>query len=96
MSAGDRPTSGVSYEVLHQRARELIDAGALPVGDPCYMYGGWGIGRNCELCGAPVTSKEIEYELEFETANEQPTRKFLLCLHLGCHAIWDYERKRSR
>lgn len=96
MTAEDTPAGGMSYEVLHQRARELIDSGVLPAGDPRYVYGGYGIGRSCQLCGATITNREVEYELEFVAANEYPTKKFLVCLHLGCHAVWDYERKRDR
>jgi hypothetical protein len=94
MPGEDRPTGRLSYELLHQRAREFLTAGVLPRDDPRQTYGGYGTGRHCQLCEAPITAQEVEYELEFETGNEHPADKFLVCLHLGCHAIWEYERRR--
>jgi hypothetical protein len=84
----------MSYERLHRRARELIASGTLPRGAPDNIFAGYGSDRTCQLCGAAINGREIEYELEFST--ESPPVKTLLWFHLGCHAIWDYERTRTR
>jgi hypothetical protein len=84
---------GTSHERLHERARELINTGALPRQDTGPLYAGYGgAGHHCELCRSPITSKEVEYELEFGTSTVKSLRK-IIRFHLACHAIWDYERK---
>ncbi len=81
-----------AYEALHERARQLIAAGLLPMTDPARLYGGYGSNHECQLCAAPITAKEVEFELEFATS-DSASPKSILRFHLACHAIWDYERK---
>jgi hypothetical protein len=93
MSETGGQQGGTSFEHLHERARDLIDTGALPRKEPRALYGGFGgSDHHCTLCGSPITAKEVEYELEF--APEQGQRQLIVRFHLPCHAIWDYERKR--
>lgn len=93
MVSDSGPFTGPSYELLHERARELIKNGTLPQVNPSSTYGGYGTDRKCQLCAASITSKEVEYELEFTSSGERPLQKQLVWFHLACHAIWDYERK---
>ncbi len=85
---------GVSYEHLHRRARELIAAGELPRRAPDNIFAGYGADQTCALCAALINAREIEYELEFVSADATPAKR-LYWLHLACHAIWDYERART-
>lgn len=50
------------------------------------IYGGHGQGNPCALCGHPVDSSQIEYEIEWSSA-EGPRRSHF---HLAC-----YEQLRS-
>ncbi len=94
MADDSAPDRGMSYDVLHARARELISKGDLPREGSNRLYAGYGSNRSCQLCAIPISGKEIEYELEFQGSVAQPSRTRLVWFHLGCHAIWEYERKR--
>jgi len=94
MAADDIPDKGMSYEILHRRARELVAAGELPRKGPDSLYAGYGTDRVCQLCEAPINPREIEYELEFLSHADPSGARRLIWLHLACHAIWDYERTR--
>lgn len=50
------------------------------------IFGGRGEGHACDLCGAPIESSQIEYEVEWQDA--AGTRR--AHLHLAC-----YEQLRS-
>jgi len=73
---------------LRQRARERIQEGALPCGDPHLMYGGHGTGLTCSLCEHPISADEIEYELLFRT-EDGSSREYRF--HFLCHASWQLE-----
>ena len=93
MSA-ERPTAGgLHYERLHRRAQELLSTGALPRKGPTRIFGGFGSCFTCALCGAPILQSEVEYELLFESADDE---NLAYRFHLRCHQIWDYERHRAR
>jgi len=59
----------------------------LPPGGEGRIYGGHGQGTPCALCGAPINSSQIEYEVEWNSI-EGPRRSHF---HLAC-----YEQLRSR
>jgi hypothetical protein len=85
------------FEQLHLRARELISAGVLPSTAPDAMFGGIGSESVCALCGAPILPAEVLYELEYRAvgvATHSSSRR-LVCFHLTCYAIWEYERARA-
>lgn len=84
------------FEQLHRRARELISTGLLPGAAPHAMFGGFGSGAVCALCGTPILAAEVEYELEYRAVGvaSDPSPRRLIRFHLACHAIWDYERAR--
>lgn len=83
-----------SHERLRQRAWDLMSRGILPRAEPHRLYAGYGSDRPCQLCAASISSKEVEYELEFSAA-DQTSEKFVVRIHAACHLIWDDERKRS-
>lgn len=85
------------FAQLHLRARELISTGVLPGTTPDAMFGGVGSESVCALCGAPILSAEVLYELEYRAvgAATHSSSRRLIHLHLTCYAIWDYERVRA-
>ena len=66
---------------------QKIEPTNLPPGGKGRIYGGHGQGTPCALCGAPIDSSQIEYEVEWNSA-EGPQRSHF---HLAC-----YEQLRSR
>lgn len=95
MADNNDPERGVSYEVLHERARSLLANGDLPRQNCTRLYAGYGSDRMCQLCARAITSRDVEYELEFAFSAAGSTKTRLVWFHLACHAIWDYERKRE-
>lgn len=70
-----------------QRVLDAISAGRLPVDAPKHMYAGYGTGRVCMGCDAPIHAKDVEYEAEYADGR-------VYVLHLGCASLWDAERRR--
>jgi hypothetical protein len=60
----------------------------LPRGDEGRIYGGHGQGSPCALCGAPIQSSQIEYEVEWNSA-EGPRRSHF---HIACYEQLRYRR----
>ncbi len=96
MADDDDPSGPSSFQVLHDRARELVKTGYLPRSAPDNVYGGYGTDRSCQLCGLLIRQTEIEYELEFMTSVDGSSHKRVVWFHLACHAIWEYERKQLK
>jgi len=73
---------------LRTFARERIAKGELP-GVPALreralrMWGGYGTGRLCSLCGEPVQGGQIEFEVE--------SGQHSLIFHLVCQSVWQLE-----
>ena len=61
-------------------------AALLPPQGEGQIFGGRGEGHTCDLCGVPIESSQIEYEVEWRD-DAGPRRSHF---HLGC-----YERVRS-
>jgi hypothetical protein len=74
---------------LRQLARELIRQGRLPSQISPQIWGGYGSGRDCSLCGLAIPPREVEYETE--SANDGNSYRF----HLLCHATWQLECARA-
>ena len=70
---------------LRLRIRERIGNGQLPVMIPKQSSGGYGSGKTCSACDHPITSTQIEYEVEDERDGRQ------LSFHFGCHVVWQLE-----
>jgi hypothetical protein len=76
---------------LRRLARIVLENGQLPRGDPSRTWGGPGVGVPCAVCARPVTSEEIEYEVQFAHDGANPgLARFHL--HLRCFAVWELER----
>ena len=70
---------------LRMRVRELIKSGLLPLMVPQQIQGGHGSGQACAACDRPITSAQVEYEVE------DPEGDRRMHFHLGCHAAWQME-----
>jgi len=84
----DKKPGAMRFSNLHERARELLDTGALPREPAERTFAGYGDGTACLLCSSPIGPGEVEYELEFGREDKR-----IVDLHLACHAIWEYERQ---
>ena len=81
------PTEAQLQDIeLRDRIRRWIDEGRLPVLLPDKICAGYGSGSNCPACEQPITSSQIEYDVEYPS-NGTP----LLSLHLGCYVLWQIE-----
>ena len=72
--------------VLRDRIRRWIDEGRLPVLLPDRICAGYGSGSKCPACEQPITSNQIEYDVDYPS-NGTPS----LSLHLGCYVLWQIE-----
>ena len=67
------------------RICRCIDEGWLPILLAEKINAGYGSGSKCHACDQPVTSGQIEYEVE------HPRVQARLSLHLECYVIWQIE-----
>ena len=73
---------------LQRTARESLASGRLPRIHSQCIWGGYGRGDRCSLCGEPIRSSEVEFEVpEREDGTGMPSLKF----HITCHAVWQLE-----
>jgi hypothetical protein len=70
---------------LRLRVRERIENGRLPAMVPSWIAGGYGAGSVCAACDEPITSTQVEYEVNDERDGSR------LSFHLGCHVVWQLE-----
>ena len=74
---------------LTEKVRDKLDAGVLPHDDPLKLWaGGIGSGKPCTACEKPILPSQTEYEIEYY--DDRPAIR----LHVGCHTVWEAERKR--
>ena len=67
-------------------ARERLASGALPRIHSESIWGGYGHGQICSLCGDPIRSTEVEFEVADRIKTPGPLR-----FHIPCHEIWQIE-----
>jgi len=72
---------------LHRTAREHLANGRLPRIQSQCIWGGYGRGDICSLCGEPIRSTEVEFEVPEPDDSPGSCLKF----HIACHAIWQSE-----
>ena len=60
---------------------DKLARGLLPAADPLKTYAGHGNGRPCDGCNLPISTTEIEHEMDFA---DGLTVRF----HAGCAATW--------
>ena len=74
---------------LTKEVRDKLDAGVLPHDDPLKLWvGGIGSGKPCTACEKPILPSQTEYEIEYY--DERPAIR----LRVGCHTVWEAQRKR--
>lgn len=56
----------------------------VPYRKPRRTWAGHGNGAPCDLCGEPIESDQIEYEVEFSDDGRIPA----LNLHIACFEVW--------
>src|SRR5687768_8841550 len=62
----------------------------LPERRPDRTWGGMGAGASCAICGAPTTSDELEFELEFDRDGGPDFDRYYV--HVRCFQAWEGER----
>jgi hypothetical protein len=77
-------------EALRERARDAIAFGRLPARRLVRSWAGKGSGATCMVCVRPITSEDVELELEF--AASPPSAAPRCCrVHAKCFAAWEIE-----
>ena len=73
-------------EELRALARTRIEDGKLPIAaGKEALFGGYGAGQRCELCGAPISNPQVEYAAEHRSYGRA------LVFHIACHSAWHVE-----
>ena len=75
---------------LQHAARACLASGRLPRVQSQCIWGGYGRGDVCSLCGEPIRSHEVEFEVPEAVAGgdgARPAFKF----HITCHDAWQLE-----
>ncbi len=72
---------------LQRTARECLESGRLPRIQSHCIWGGYGKGDTCSLCGEPIRSTEVEFEVPEPEDGTSRGLKF----HITCHAVWQLE-----
>jgi hypothetical protein len=82
---------------LQLTARECLANGRLPRMHSQCIWGGYGRGDICSLCGEPIRSTEVEFEVpEPEEAGQHDGHSHAdpaaaLKFHITCHDVWQLE-----
>jgi hypothetical protein len=82
---------------LQRTARECLASGRLPRMHSQCIWGGYGRGDICSLCGEPIRSTEVEFEVpEPEEVGPHADHWHAapgaaLKFHITCHAVWQLE-----
>ena len=82
---------------LQRTARECLESGRLPRMHSQCIWGGYGRGDVCSLCGEPIRSTEVEFEVpepedgsrhdDFRHAAAGTAFRF----HITCYGVWQLE-----
>jgi hypothetical protein len=75
------------HQYLQHTARERLASGTLPRVQSDSIWGGYGRGNVCSLCGEPIRATEVEFEVPVPVDREGNTLRF----HIPCHEIWQLE-----
>lgn len=79
---------------LREKAREVVRAGRLPNRRPDRTWGGSGGGADCTICGTPVKSDELEFEIEFAGSRKGSVAD-TYHVHIRCFRAWEFERNNA-
>jgi hypothetical protein len=77
-----------SQWALREKARKALRDMKLPIRRADRMWGGRGDGAKCSICSAPVKPDELEFELEYISADGIATHH----VHVHCLSAWERER----
>jgi hypothetical protein len=80
--------------ILREKARAAVRDRRLPARAPTRTWGGPGVGADCAVCGVPVTSDEMEFEIQFARDGNPGLDKFHV--HIRCFAAWEFERTHAK
>jgi hypothetical protein len=72
----------LAHDELRSLAVAQIACGGLPVMVPSTLNAGYGSGEPCDLCGQPIETQQVVYEVE---------RRPSLALHVVCYSVWQLE-----
>ena len=82
---------------LQRTARECLESGRLPRMHSQCIWGGYGRGDVCSLCGEPIRSTEVEFEVPepeatgLQADHWQTAPGTALKFHITCHDVWQLE-----
>jgi hypothetical protein len=80
------PTHSVLPEdEVHQRVRQGLESGRLPVLRPDHIHAGYGSRNPCCACGQRIDPAKIEYEVIGADGLQK------LIFHFACYVIWQRE-----
>lgn len=72
---------------LREVVRQRVAQGRLPCRRQDHTWAGRGTGLDCAVCDLPITSLEVEYELQFDV---QPN-VVVVRMHRPCLTAWELE-----
>jgi hypothetical protein len=72
---------------IRAAVRAKLASGELPRAKPDKVWAGKGTDRPCAVCGAVITTADIEYEVDLPGASPGTLR-----FHHDCLISWDQER----
>jgi hypothetical protein len=76
---------------LEHTARERLASGELPRVQTECIWGGYGRGHPCSLCGEPIRSTQVEFEVPKLADGAVGVLRF----HIPCHEAWQLECAQS-
>ena len=77
-----------SQPTVRDNARDALRAATLPTRPADRMWGGRGEGDECSICRSPVTSDQLEFELEYLSADGIAKHH----VHVHCFTAWERDR----
>ena len=81
-------------QVFRAKARAAVESDKLPVRRPDRTWRGPGVGAACSVCDEPVTSHQLEFEIQFSRDGDNP-RLDKFHVHIRCFAAWEFERRQG-
>ncbi len=84
------PTESRLRDELRRRVRQYVEGGRLPMTVPRQVAAGYGSGHMCAACDEPITSIQVEYEVDDCPGGVR------LRFHPHCHSVWQLECARTR
>jgi hypothetical protein len=80
--------------ILRANAQEAIRAGKLPTRLPDRIWTGPGIGKTCPICDGPITTNQLEFEIQYARDGSNPELD-RYHVHVVCFSAWEFERTKD-